>query len=43
MKTKIKNLIVLIALFLGVAMFAQERNLDNYRSPDKNGINVFEF
>lgn len=39
---KIRNLILLVALFIGTMTFAQKRNLDNYRSPDKDGINVFE-
>ena len=43
MKTTIKRSLFLIALILGVTtVFAQSRKLDNYRQPDKNGINVFE-
>lgn len=34
--------VLLTALFMSSMVFAQNRNLDNYRSPDKNGINVFE-
>lgn len=43
MKT-IKNLaLVLVAILVSATTFAQDkRHLDNYRSPDKNGINVFE-
>tara|TARA_R110002020_G_scaffold323714_1_gene539499 strand:- start:29535 stop:30761 length:1227 start_codon:yes stop_codon:yes gene_type:complete len=29
-------------LLTASTLFAQNRNLDNYRQPDKNGINVFE-
>ena len=42
MKSVIKQTITLIALSVGLTMFAQSRILDNYRQPDKNGINVFE-
>src|SRR5690606_17140491 len=43
MKT-IKNLaLALVAILVSATTFAQDkRHLDNYRSPDKNGINVFE-
>lgn len=43
MKT-IKNLaLVLVAILVSATTFAQDkRHLDNYRSPDKDGINVFE-
>ena len=43
MKT-IKNLaLVFVAILVSATTFAQDkRHLDNYRSPDKNGINVFE-
>lgn len=34
---------LLAAVFLvGLSGYAQNRQLDNYRSPDKNGVNVFE-
>ena len=42
MKTIFKHAILAIALFTGLSFYAQNRNLDNYRQPDKNGINVFE-
>lgn len=44
MKTMSKNLLVAVLLFMGVTIYAQKNNrsLDNYREPDKNGINVFE-
>lgn len=43
MKT-IKNLaLVVVAILLSITTFAQDkRHLDNFRSPDKDGINVFE-
>jgi hypothetical protein len=44
MKTILKNSTMALFLLLGVSMYAQKNNrsLDNYREPDKNGINVFE-
>ncbi len=44
MKTILKNYAMALLLLLGVSMYAQKNNrsLDNYREPDKNGINVFE-
>ncbi|MEL0454660.1 hypothetical protein WJN01_00360 [Flavobacteriaceae bacterium SZ-1-7] len=42
MKTIFKHSILAIALFTGLSFYAQNRNLDNYRQPDKNGVNVFE-
>ncbi|WP_339609135.1 hypothetical protein [uncultured Planktosalinus sp.] len=43
MKTIKKLTLVLVATLMAATTFAQDkRNLDNYRSPDKNGINVFE-
>lgn len=42
MKTIFRNSIVLVALTLGLGINAQNRNLDNYRQPDKSGVNVFE-
>ena len=42
MKKLLKSSILFVALLIGVSFFAQNRNLDNYRQPDKNGINVFE-
>ena len=42
MKTTLKTS-VLIMVMLGLfSLNAQNRNLDNYRQPDKRGINVFE-
>lgn len=44
MKSIIKNLALALLVLGGVSMHAQKnsRSLDNYREPDKNGINVFE-
>ena len=42
MKTILRSLIVIILLISGISINSQNRNLDNFRSPDKNGINVFE-
>ena len=44
MKTIIKSAITIVLLASGIATNAQKnsRSLDNYREPDKNGINVFE-
>jgi len=39
---KFKKSILLTALSMGALVFAQDRKIDNFRSPDKNGINVFE-
>lgn len=42
MKT-LKSIFLMVALFaMAFAAQAQKRNLDNYRSPDKDGLNVFE-
>ncbi len=44
MKKLIKNSAIALLLLIGVSMSAQKNNrsLDNYREPDKAGINVFE-
>lgn len=42
MKTIFKNSLFLAALAFSLSSNAQNRNLDNYRQPDKNGLNVFE-
>lgn len=44
MKTIIKNSAIAILLLAGANMYAQKdnRSLDNFREPDKNGVNVFE-
>lgn len=42
MRTFIKFSLVIAALGLSTGMQAQNRDLDNYRQPDKRGINVFE-
>lgn len=42
MRTIFRNSIFLAALTLGLSATAQNRDLDNYRQPDKRGLNVFE-
>lgn len=42
MRTFIKFSLVIAALGLNTGIQAQNRDLDNYRQPDKRGINVFE-
>ena len=44
MKKILKNSAIALLLLLGVSVNAQKNNrsLDNYREPDKGGINVFE-
>lgn len=42
MRTFIKFSLVIAALGLSTGIQAQNRDLDNYRQPDKRGINVFE-
>lgn len=42
MKTFIKFSLVVAALGLSTGIQAQNRDLDNFRQPDKRGVNVFE-
>ncbi len=43
MRTLIKALLTTTVVLLGINVTAQiNRSLDNYREPDKNGLNVFE-
>ena len=42
MKATIKYTMFTVALMFMMNISAQDRNLDNFRQPDKNGINVFE-
>ena len=42
MKSIFKHALIVVLMLSGLSVFAQNRNLDNYRQPDKNGINVFE-
>ncbi|WP_047247356.1 hypothetical protein [Maribacter thermophilus] len=42
MRSIFKNVILFGALLAGVGLSAQNRQLDNYRQPDKRGVNVFE-
>jgi len=41
-KTTMRPIILFLAFITGCGLYAQNRNLDNYRQPDKKGINVFE-
>jgi len=42
MKSIFKKVIVLGLMLTGVSIYAQNRNLDNFRQPDQRGLNVFE-
>jgi hypothetical protein len=42
MKTIFKSAIASLLMLSSLSILAQNRNLDNFRQPDKNGINVFE-
>ena len=42
MKTIFKCLMLMMALTFVMNISAQDRKIDNYREPDKNGVNVFE-
>lgn len=42
MKTIFKNVILTGMVLTGFIFYAQNRNLDNFRQPDKRGVNVFE-
>lgn len=42
MKNSIKYFGLIAFVLFGLQMQAQDRDLDNYRLPDKRGINVFE-
>jgi len=44
MKSLFRNALILALIVFGFSVHAQKNNrsLDNYREPDKNGINVFE-
>eukprot|EP01013_Petalomonas_cantuscygni_P037233 TRINITY_DN68027_c0_g1_i1.p1 TRINITY_DN68027_c0_g1~~TRINITY_DN68027_c0_g1_i1.p1 ORF type:complete len:421 (-),score=-6.83 TRINITY_DN68027_c0_g1_i1:781-2043(-) len=42
MKKYVKHGLLAAAFFVGLLGYSQSRQLDNFRSPDKNGINVFE-
>lgn len=42
MKSTFKHALIVVLMLSGLSVFAQNRNLDNYRQPDKYGINVFE-
>ncbi|WP_445734178.1 hypothetical protein [Mariniflexile sp.] len=42
MKSILKKAVLLGIISTGFSFYAQNRNLDNYRQPDKDGIGVFE-
>lgn len=42
MKAIFKSTLLVLFFVSSFSFYAQSRNLDNYRQPDKNGINVFE-
>lgn len=42
MKSILKKSTVLAVLLIGLNFYGQSRTLDNYRQPDKRGVNVFE-
>ncbi|MDN3664263.1 hypothetical protein ACFFU1_03865 [Algibacter miyuki] len=42
MKSILKKSIVLAVLLIGFNFYGQSRELNNFRQPDKNGVNVFE-
>ncbi len=42
MKTTFKNLLFVGVILTGFSFYAQNRNLDNFRHPDKDGLHVFE-
>lgn len=42
MKKVLKSSILFVALLIAVSFYAQNRNLDNFKLPDKNGITIFE-
>ncbi|MFD1163444.1 MULTISPECIES: hypothetical protein [Hwangdonia] len=42
MKTIFKNTLIIALVLTGFSISAQSRKLDNFRQPDKSGLNVFE-
>jgi len=42
MKSILKNSLLVGIIFSGFNFYAQNAKLDNYRQPDKNGVNIFE-
>lgn len=42
MRTIFKHSVLFVALLAGLSIYAQDRNLDNFRPPNKNGIGIFE-
>lgn len=42
MRNTVKYGVMALVLFAGLMGYSQDRKLDNFREPDKNGVNVFE-
>lgn len=42
MKTILRNTLIVALMLIGFSISAQNRKLDNFRQPDKSGLNVFE-
>lgn len=42
MRTIIKRALIFSLMLMGASLYAQNRDLDNYRAPDQRGINIFE-
>ncbi|GLU45338.1 hypothetical protein [Allomuricauda sp. NBRC 101325] len=42
MRNTVKYGVMALVFFAGLMGYSQTRKLDNYREPDKNGVNVFE-
>ena len=42
MRTLLSKILVVAMLFAGMSMFAQQRDLENFRPPDQRGLHMFE-
>ncbi|WP_224487958.1 hypothetical protein [Robertkochia flava] len=42
MRTLLSQILVVAVLFTGMSMFAQQRDLENFRPPDQRGLHIFE-
>lgn len=42
MKTTMKRMLIFSLMIFGISIYAQKRDLDNFRAPDKRGIHTFE-
>ena len=42
MRTLVSKILVVAMLFAGMSIYAQKRDLSNFRPPDQRGINMFE-